>query len=339
MPAAQGDLSLFSYLNMDEQLKWLLLAWICYTLSTPKFKNAAFPILVLIAEQGAAKTTTCKIVIRNLVDPSKLGVQGFPKNRQDMVIGSKNCHVLIYDNLRAISPAWADTMCIASTGGSDPTRKLYTDDELVSHAFQAPLILNGIHDFITEPDFANRCLKLQLNPIPETERRDEKELHAAFMTDLPAMFAGILQIAAMILERVDSVQVTHPHRMLRFVKYLAALEDIYEMPKGELQSIYSAIMNESQHDAVSENPLAGMLLEMMEDHASGSWSGTATELLKQLKSMFPLSDQRIRLIPQTPISLSKQLVAISAPLRSQGIEIAFRRGKQRIITITNLEKF
>lgn len=339
VPCSEGTLDVFMYLNMDEGQKWLLLAWLCYTISTPKFSNASFPILVLIAEQGAAKTTTCKTVIRNLVDPSKLGVQGFPKNRQDMVLGSKNCHVLIYDNLRTISPAWADTMCIASTGGCDPTRRLYTDEELVSHEFQAPLVLNGIHDFISEPDLAQRCLKLQLKPIPETDRRDEKELNAAFVAGLPGMLTGVLQLAAMILARLDSVEVTHPERMLRFVKYIAAIEDIYEKPKGELQGLYSRLLNDAQQDAVLENPLAAMVIEMMQEETRGSWSGTPTELLMKLRSEFSGIDQRSRLLPQNPISLSKQLSAASAPLRSQGIELEFKKSKKRTITITNQEKF
>lgn len=338
-PAAEGNLNVFIYLNMDEDQKWLLLIWICYTISTPKFSNAAFPILVLIAEQGAAKTTTCKTVIRNLVDPSRLGVQGFPQSRQDMVLGSKNCHVLIYDNLRTISPAWADTMCIASTGGSDPTRKLYTDDGFITHAFQSALVLNGIHDFISEPDFAQRCLKLQLNPIPESNRLDEKDLNAAFMADLPAMLTGVLELSAMILARLNSVEVTHPARMMRFVKYIAAVEDIYEMPNGKLQALYSSLVNDAQQDAVMDNPLASVIFELMQEDSRSRWSGTPTELLSKLKSQVSNYDQRARLLPQNPISLSKQLSAISAPLRSQGIELIFKKSKQRIITINNLEKF
>lgn len=339
IPSTQGSLNVFNYLNMDEGQKWLLLAWLCYTISTPKFSNTPFPILVLIAEQGAAKTTTCKTVIRNLVDPSRLGVQGFPKNRQDMVLGSKNCHVLIYDNLRIISPGWADTMCIASTGGSDPTRRLFTDEELVSHEFQSPLVLNGIHDFITEPDLAQRCLKLQLKPIPESNRLDEKELNAAFMADLPDMLTGILQLAAMILARLDSVEVINRERMVRFVKYIAAIEAIYEKPKGELQGLYSKLLNDAQQDAVLENPMAAMLFEMMQKELKGTWSGTPTELLIKLRSEFSGVDQRARLLPQNPISLSKQLRAVTAPLRSQGIDVKFHRGKERLITITNEEKF
>lgn len=339
VPIDDGDLSVFDYLNMDEDQKWLLLAWICYTISTPKFNNCAFPILVLVAEQGAAKTTTCKTVIRNLVDPSKFGVQGFPKNRQDMVLGSKNCHVLIYDNLRSISPAWADTMCIASTGGCDPTRKLYTDEEIISHEFQAPLVLNGIHDFISEPDLAQRCLKLQLNPIPESDRLDEKQLNAAFMADLPAMFTGVLQLSALILERLDSVEIMHPERMIRFVKYIAAIEDIYDIREGHLQSLYSKLVNDAQQEAVMENPLASILYEIMQDESKGTWTGTPTELLSKLKSEVSSYDNRARLIPHNPISLSKQLSAISAPLRSQGIEVVFKKSKQRTITINNLEKF
>jgi len=340
LPAADGDLDLlFKYLNFDEDHAWLLIIWICFTLSTPRSNHASFPILVLIAEQGASKSTTCKLIIRSLLDPSQLGIQGFPSNRQDIVIAANNAHVLIYDNLRYLSQKWSDTLCIASTGGNDPTRKLYTDAELVNHPFQVPLVLNGIHDFIEEPDLAQRCIQLELKSIPEDKRRDEKEFTDEFNADLPEIFRGILDLTANILDKLPTAKVTHPERMLSFVRYLAAAEEVLNKDSGELQTIYSEILNTSQRDSMLEDPLASTIYEMMTEGDDHSWDGTATELLKDIRQFLGDYDPKTRLLPDSPISLAKKLRPIAAPLRSQKIEVRFTKGRDRKITITNMDVF
>jgi hypothetical protein len=338
VPAEEGNLDLlFKYLNFDEDHAWLLIIWVCLTLSTPRSNHANYPILVLIAEQGASKSTTCKLIIRSLLDPSQLGIQGFPSNRQDIVIAANNAHVLIYDNLRYLSLKWSDTLCIASTGGNDPVRRLYCDNELVNHPFQVPLVLNGIHDFVEEPDLAQRCLRLELKSIPEAKRRDEKEFTDEFNAELPEIFRGILDLTANIMEKLPTVKVTHPERMLGYVKYLAAAEEVLEMEPGKLQAVYSQILNEAQRDSVLEDPLASMVYEMVTDGSEHEWKGTPTELLIHITGSISDYNPRQKLLPNNAISLSKRLNALKAPLRSQNIEVIFTRGKERRITITNLE--
>ncbi|MBL1321331.1 MAG: hypothetical protein COA63_009780 [Methylophaga sp.] len=336
MPSKKGNLDLiYKYLNFDDEQAWLLIVWICYTLSTPRASDTNYPILVLIAEQGAAKSTTCKLIIRSLLDPSQLGIQGFPSNRQDMVLAANHAHILIYDNLRYLSSKWSDTLCIASTGGNDPTRKLYTDGELMNHPFQVPLVLNGIHDFIEEPDLAQRCLRLELNSIAERDRRDEREFTKEFNTDLPKIFKGLLDLTADILKKLPKAKVTHPQRMLGYVRYLAATEKALKMKSGRLQAVYSDILNDAQLDSVLENPLASAVLDMMQ--ARTEWNGTPSELLTEITEDLTSYDLLRRSLPTNPISLSKRLNALKSPLRSQQINIFFTRGKERRISITNLE--
>jgi len=341
VPAKEGNLDLlFKYLNFDEDHAWLMIVWLCLTLSTPRSNHASYPILVLIAEQGASKSTTCKLIIRSLLDPSQLGIQGFPSNRQDMVLAANNAHILIYDNLRYLSLKWSDTLCIASTGGNDPMRRLYTDSELVNHPFQVPLVLNGIHDFIEEPDLAQRCLRLEMKSIPEDKRRDEKEFTDKFNAELPEIFKGILDLTAKILDRLATANVTHPERMLGFVRYLAAAEEVMDMEAGKLQSIYSGILNDTQRDSVLSDPVALAVYKLVtEQGTEDEWSGTPTDLLNKLNDSMSLFGNRDRSFPTNPIALSKRLSALKAPLFSQQVEVVFTRGKERRITITNLDAY
>jgi len=340
-PAENANLELlFKFLNFEEEHAWLLIVWICFTLSTPRSSHASFPILVLIAEQGASKSTTCRLILRSLLDPSQMGIQGFPSNRQDIVLSANQAHFLIYDNLRYLSDKWSDILCIASTGGNDPTRRLYTDSEMVNHPFHVPLVLNGIHDFVEEPDLAQRCLRLELKSIPEGKRRDEKEFTDEFNAELPEIFKGILDLTAKILEKLPTANVTHPERMLGFVRYLAAAEEVMDFETGKLQSVYSGILNDTQRDSMLSNPVALAVYKLVTDEGcKDEWSGTPTELLDKLNNPMSLSGYRDRSFPTNPIALSKQLSALKAPLLSQNIEVVFTRGKERRISITNLNAY
>jgi hypothetical protein len=339
-PAKEGDLDLlFPYLNFEKKQAWLLIGWMALTLSTPRSNSTSYPILALIASQGSSKSTTSKLIIRGLVDPSKMGLQGFPSNRRDIVLAANNAHLLAYDNLRKLTPASSDFMCIASSGGSDPTRKLYTDDELVNHPFQTPLVLNGIHDFIEEPDLAQRCVRLEMKTIPESLRRDEKEFTDDFLVDAPKIFRGLLELISKIMERLPSVTVTHPQRMISYVKYLAAIEDIANLESGSLQATYSEILDDAQRDVVLADPLASVLFRWVRELGNDDWKGTPSELRKRLVASLEFGSSLHKGFPDNAIALSKRLKALSVPLLSQGIEISFSRGRERQIHVIDAEAY
>ena len=52
------------------------------------------------------------------------------------------------------------------------------------------MILNGIDDFITKADLADRAVFLTLEPIIETKRRPEAELKAALETERPRLLGA-----------------------------------------------------------------------------------------------------------------------------------------------------
>ena len=81
---------------------------------------------------------------------------------------------------------------------------------------------------------------------------------------------------------------------------------------------------------------SGMLQRLVVNF-SGEWSGTPTQLLAELNLRVTKGTMRSRDWPQNPISLSKKLIPLQASLLTQGIRVELRRGKERSITITNIE--
>lgn len=336
MLAEEGDWrALLPFLNMEEQRALLLVGWLSYMLSHPKASSVGYPILVIRGEQGSGKSMLCKSVVRALVDPNASGIQIFPKDPKDLVIGSQNAFVLIFDNLRQLSKELSDVLCMAATEGTLVTRKLYTDAEDHVMHLHAPIVLNGIHDFVVEADLASRCLTIELLPMAPEKREHETLLKYRLEEQLPVVFRGLLELSAKALQVVEQVEVKHPERMLGFVRWLAALETVMDLKAGELQKAYSDSLQQAMLDTILENPFAYAVLEMAKEYSDKPWKGRPKELLIQLDTRVT---RRIRhnsqVWPQNPIALSKRLGVLQKSLAAQGVVLQLgQRGKHRQIVL------
>jgi len=336
MPADEGCIDpLFSYLNLSREDAQLLIAWMTYTLANPKLESTKYVHLVLKGDQGSGKTSMCDTFIRSLVDPSQIGVQIFPSNEKDLAIGSQNAHLLMYDNMRSLSPKMADTLCIAATRGALSARQLYSDADEHIHQLHCAMVLNGIHSFIDQPDLAQRCLGLTLQPIEENKRLSETDIRREFQQDLPGIFRGMLNLIAGIFKHLPDAEVIHPERMIDFVKWLAAMEEAQALPKGSLQSQYSNNLKSTIRDSLLDNALAVAMLRFTEVEKQAPWIGTPTQLLAKLNSLYFDEFGRSKDWPTNAISLSKRLSAMKAGLLSQEVDVQITRGKERNISINS----
>lgn len=214
-------------------------------------------------------------------------------------------------------------------------RQLFTDEEQNVTRLHVALVLNGIHSFVNQPDFAQRCLPLELLPIQESNRKSEVQLMEEFEADTPAILRGLFELIADVFTHLPNAKVTDPERMFDFSQWLAAMELAHGLPAGVYQGAYSTVLNDGQRDTLLDNLLAAAILEFAEDQFDGSvWSGKPSELLAELNKRMSRNFQRSREWPDNPIALSKRLVPLRAALMSQGIRVELSRGKHRLITIT-----
>ena len=168
--------TLRTFLNVRRKYDFVLVvAWALAVL-----RNCGpYPVLVLAGEQGSAKSTLAAI-LRALLDPNSAPLRALPREDRDLFIAATNSHVLAFDNVSGL-PSWiSDTLCRLATGGGFAVRQLYTDQDEVLFDATRPVILIGIEDVVTRPDLADRAIFLTLEPIPDDQRRPEKELWAAF---------------------------------------------------------------------------------------------------------------------------------------------------------------
>lgn len=335
MPAEVGNISLLkNHVHMHAVPYRLLLAWISYTMATPKLAVSKFPILLLIGGEGSGKSALATLLIR-LIDPSRLGVQKLHSKPKDFAVAAQNSHVVALDNLRAISPDASDTLCMASTGGSVSSRQLYTDGDQSILNLHVAVILNGIHSLVNQPDLAQRMVPLYLQTIPEDQRRSDVEMAEALATDLPFIQQGLFELIAKILEQLPSAKVLSPTRMIDFSRWLAAMELVDGAPVGAYQDVYCEALMQGQLDSLQDSVLAAAILDFARDHMVSEWAGTPAELLIELNVHATAGTQRSRDWPANAIALSKRLLPLQTGLLTQGVAVQLTRGKHRTITITN----
>lgn len=337
LPAAAGDYKrLRQYLNLGAVSFTLYIAWLTYTLAHPKSKGSNYVILGFIGGEGTGKSLAAKVTMM-LVDPSEVGVERFPANAKDLAIGLQNRHLVAFDNLRSITPAMSDALCTSATGGAVTARKLYSDDDQHVIPMHGAILLNGIYAFIEQPDLAQRCLPLRLEPLPEGRRKSEEELRRELEADMPVIMRGLFDLIAKIQASLPKAEVTNPQRMIEFVRWLAAMEIVDGAPAGVYQDVYADALNEGQLDALQDSSLGSAVLEFAATLGGAPWSGTPSELLIKLNQFRAYGLQRPpRDWPDNEIALSKRLAPLQTALMTQGVSVLFKRGKNRKIDITNL---
>ena len=332
-PAPEGKIELLKkHLNMSLPNQMLYIAWLTYTLAHPKKASSNYVILVLQGNQGSGKSSHCKNVLLRILDPTSTGVQMMPTNIKDLAVAVCNRHVVCFDNVRDIRPHMADAFCIVSTGGALTGRQLYSDAEQSVIQMHCAVVLNGIHSFVDQPDFAQRCLPIEFFTILEHKRKSEKILTQELEADLPAIMCGLYDLISDVFKYLPDVEVTNPERMIDYVHWLAAMELALNVPRGVYQAAFSDAVNQGQLDSLLDNTLASAVVDFA--HRYGDWSDTPAKLLMELNRAADRHIQRDRDWPQNPIALSKRLKPLQASLATQNIYLTFTRGKNRTINIT-----
>ena len=223
-PRGPSDLSLlWDFVLVDEQDRPLVLAWLVSTLVQP---DAPHPILTLLAEQGATKSSTTKKLV-DLVDPSSVPLRQASRDAGAWVTAASASWVVALDNMSGTPPMWlSDSLCRAATGDGDVKRALFTDNDVTVLQMKRCVILNGIDVTIEQGDLAERVATVDLKRVLPKDRRTEADLADAWSAARPMVFSGLLDLAAAVHHRLNTVTVAELPRMADFAKCLAAVDDV-----------------------------------------------------------------------------------------------------------------
>jgi hypothetical protein len=318
------------FLNVHSDADFVLaVSWLLAALRD----HGPYPVLVLVGEQGSAKSTLSKM-LRDLVDPNTAPLRALSREDRELFIAANNGHVLAFDNVSSL-PGWiSDTLCRLATGGGFAVRQLYTDQDEVLFDAARPLILNGIEDIVTRPDLADRAVFLTLEPIPEERRRSEDELRVAFEAARPLILGALLDAVAEGIRRLPETNLPKLPRMADFALWATACESAL-WPAGSFWSAYCGNRDQAVENVIDADAVATAVRIMMGTRAE--WRGTASNLLIALNKLVGEKQQKSRDWPLSPRILSGRLRRAAPGLRKIGIDLDFMRegrAKTRIILVT-----
>ncbi|MGE3149739.1 MAG: hypothetical protein AB7K04_11795 [Pseudorhodoplanes sp.] len=320
-------LQLRRFLNVTDGSFCLIVAWLVAALRD----YGPYPVLGLIGEQGTAKTTASKI-IRACVDPNVAPVRTLPREDRDLFIAARNGHILGFDNISGLQPWIADALCQLATGTGFASRELYSDTaETIIDACK-PIVLNGIEDVTNRPDLADRSLILTLEPIPDAERRIERELWTEFQAERPRILGALLDAVAHGLRELPTTRLERLPRMADFAVWATACEGAHSTT-GNFLSAYTHNRDAAADDVVDADQVAAAIRSAMVSRTV--WTQTAASLLGALSEQVGDKQSKDKGWPSSARALSGRLRRAAPALRRVGVEITFEReGRARTRTIT-----
>ena len=323
---------LFNHVRMNEENKLLYVVNVC----TAFIPTIAHAILVLQGEKGAAKSSTMTIT-RQLIDPAKQPKLQLVTKESDFRTTLYANYVASYDNVRGFSKEKSDTFCMTSTGGAIPLRKLYTTNDEVLLDIRRIVVLNGINFSVTEPDLVDRSLIIQLERIPEEERKTEAEVNRKFEQDKPMILGGIFKVLQKAMNIYPSVKLDKLPRLADFAKWGYAIAEAIEEGNGKkfLQA-YERNRLVFNDEVIQTHPVSAVITMFMQ--SKKEWHGPIATLLSELDRI--AANQRIDMLdkryPKSSSSLSRRLKEVQSNLKDIGITFNIKNvGQHKKITLIN----
>lgn len=316
--------SLKQYLNITQESWPLVLGWLVAAL----LEDIPHAILLLRGEKGTGKTTAGRLLVI-LIDPSPAPVRAAPSGPRQWAITTAASYGFVVDNISSIRAWWSDALCKAATGDGWVDRSLFTDSDIAYLRFRRIIALTSIDPGALRGDLADRLLSIELDPIPETERRPEKELLHLFEKARPGLLGALLDLVCAVLAALPTVNQSDLPRMADFGRVLAAVDQV--LGCRSLDS-YLRQLGQLEQDVLEDDAIGNALLEHLEAEG-GHWSGTATDLLEAIRP-----EDSSRGWPKSGRGLSGALKKIMPALRTVGIRVEFGRDtsrkRNRIVTIS-----
>lgn len=282
--------------------------------------QGAYPLLVLLGEQGTAKSTFMRI-LRALCDPHAAGIRPPPRDDDTLRVAVANSFVLAFDNLSSM-PLWlSDALCRISTGIAEGRRQHYSDlDEIIVKA-HAPVMLNGIVEFVTRPDLANRAVFIHLETIAPEERMRDVHLEERIAAALPSAMGALLDGLSEGLRRENRAPLALLPRMADFAQFASDCETAY-WPAGTFMASYRGSLDASIGALLDTTAVTAVLMRWAPRCAERRWRGTMSELLELLTRAAWDRERHLKSWPQTAHHLSGVIARFAPALRSRGFRLA-----------------
>jgi hypothetical protein len=236
------------------------------------------PILNVHGPMGSGKTTAGRVVKRSWDPTAPEAVRYDPR---DFLQKASHAFAVMLDNLSALPESASDTICRLVTGEADSKRRLYSDDEDVIVELKRAVVLNGINVPTDRGDVLDRSLVVELERIPDGERRTEEELWRLFEEARPKLLGAALDALAMAIGLKPSLQLSRRPRLADWGEWAAAVYETLGWGSEAFLSDWDEVVKAQNVGTLDGSPVAQAVIEFVREH--GDYEGSATDLHNKLE--------------------------------------------------------
>jgi hypothetical protein len=339
-PEMGGDLgTLESFINLKNERDKRMLKTYIATLPLPHIPR---PILQTTGVMGSGKTTAGRM-IKRLLDPT--APETVRMDPRDFLQKASHSYIVMLDNINTI-PEWGvDTLCRLVTGEADSKRSLYTDDEDFVYEMRRAILLNGINAPTERGDAQDRTLPVELDRIPDGERRSEEDLWTEFETEHGRLLGAIFDALSEALAEREHLQLTRRPRLADWGEYAAAVYRAMCWQEDGLRAEalffedWGEVVRVQNQGTLDGSPTAQAILSFMESR--NEWVGLASDLYAKLEATaeeLNINTKRDKMWPKSPLWLSRRIREVLPLLRAMSteVEIGTSRKAGTQITLTKV---
>jgi hypothetical protein len=277
-----------------------------------------YPVLVLRGPAASGKSALAR-ALRALIDPSTVPLSRLPVRDRELHQLALSNWILGFDQVYRVSSKITEALCALSSG--DVLEVPRADRDPLVFQLARPQVLIAPTDEAraawTPPrTLSQRTLTIDLQPI--TALRSEASLWAQLQALHPAILATLATAVSTALRRIREVDLGNVTRFPDCATWAAAAAPALALDPAAIAETFS----DPSSMWAGSDPLREVIHDFL--HQRGSWTGSATELLSQLRAIAPLAA-----LPATPKGLSQALPRVA------GILVARKRDAQgdRVLTI------
>jgi len=328
-PQPGGDAKrLAGYANLKTTRDKRLFTAYAITLPLP---HVGRPILNASGAMGSGKTTIQRLLKRTL-DPTAPETIRF--DPRDFLQKASHAYLVMLDNQNTV-PEWAaDTLCRLVTGEADSKRRLYTDDEDVIIELRRAVLLNGINVPTDRGDVLDRSLVVELERIPDGERKTEEELWERFEAEHPKLLGALFDALSKAIALKPSLKLSRRPRLADWGEYAASVYEVMGWGAETFLEDWDEVVKIQNQATLDGSPVAQAIIKFMEDKED--YTGTSSELHGKLEGVaesLGVSVVRDKAWPKSARWLWRRIKEVLPLLVAAGIE-ASRNDAEKATNIT-----
>src|SRR5215203_5456888 len=287
-------------------------------LVTLPLEHVGRPIFNASGPMGSGKTTIGRVVKRTL-DPTAPETVRF--DPRDFLQKAMHAYIVMLDNQNTI-PEWAaDTLCRLVTGEADSKRRLYTDDEDVIIELRRAVILNGINVPTERGDVLDRSLVVELERIPDAERKTEEQIWEHFAQEHPKLLGALFDILSKAIALKPAVKLSRRPRLADWGEYAAAVYEVMGWGAETFLKDWDEVVRVQNQATLDGSPVAQAIIKLMEEHDACVL--TSSKMHAQLKAIAEeqgVDVARDRAWPKSARWLWRRIKDVLGLLAAAGIE-------------------